>query len=116
MLLEGAQLVRPEHLDLVEPAAQPREGLVPQLVDPHPRVIRVGRLGHQAAPPQHPQVSAHRRSAHRERLGQLARSPRLLAQQIDHATARRICQRRQRPVDVAHAAGGLRTRSLNHQW
>jgi hypothetical protein len=101
---EGAELVGPERLDLVQPGAQVGERLLAQPVDAGAGIGLVAGLLDEAAAAQDAEVAAHRRRAHRERGGELAGAVRARAQEIDHAAAGRIGQRREGGVDALHQA------------
>src|ERR1700733_13959184 len=88
--LEGAKLVAPEGLALLEPRAHPRERLRAEAVLAAARVVLAGRLLDQARPAQNAEVAARRRPAERQRRRDIARPARLLAEQPDHREARRI--------------------------
>src|SRR5262249_49716169 len=108
VLLERGQLIAPEGLDLLDPAAQRRKRLAPQAIDPHAGVvIGVGvLLLDQAGLAQDAQVPAHGRGADVERARQLAGAARSLAQQVDGATAGRVGERGEGAVERVglHAA------------
>ena len=100
MLLERAELIAPERLDLGEPRREVAERLGSQPVHAAARVgLLVARLLDEPAHPQHAQVSAHRGWTHPERVGELARAARLPAQQLDDAPPGRIGERRERAIE-----------------
>src|SRR5256885_12314429 len=80
MRFEGFELIGQEGLDLIEPAAQVSEGLTPQAVDANSGVLvgarRVSHLD-EAGAPQYAEVTAHRRPAQHQRVGQGTRATRL---------------------------------------
>lgn len=92
-----------------------RLGLEP--IDPDASVVALMFLADEARHAQDAQVAAHGRRAQAERLGELTGAARSLAQQLDGAAPRRIGERRQRAIEIAHAfAFGSRSRWENHQW
>src|SRR5262249_33476638 len=101
VILERFELHGPERLDLLEPIAQRGEPLGPEPIDAHTRVVVLRRLDDPALA-QHAEVAAHGRPARAERIRDVARAPRLAAEQIDHAPARRIGERDECLVEVGH--------------
>src|SRR5262249_23131317 len=69
---ERGELARPKRFDLLDPRAQRMERLEPKAVDAHARIVALMLLLHEARGPEDAQVAAHRRSAHLERVGELA--------------------------------------------
>jgi len=102
VLLEGAELLGPERLDLVEPGLQRDESIGSQPVDAAPGVVRERLDLDEPAVAQHPEVPAQRRSRHRNRVGQLARPAGLGAEQLDDPSPGGIGQRRERGVEIVY--------------
>jgi hypothetical protein len=92
MRSERLELVAPERFDLVEPAPKLGKALPAQSNHPHPRVAVEHVLLDEARMAQHSQVAAGGRTAHRERICELARLERSLAQELDDRTPCRIRQ------------------------
>ena len=57
---------------------------------------------------------AHRRATRTEPFGEIARVPRLLAQEIDHAAPCAIRKRAKRRVELIHDLS--RIRCMKYQW
>ena len=99
MLLERPELLGPERFDLVEPGLQRDERLRAQSIHPEASVF-VDELGlDEPALTQHPQVTAHRGTAHADARGQLACPLRPGSEKVDDRPPGRIRKRRERHVD-----------------
>lgn len=100
MLGKGAQLVRPERLDLIEPGPQGDKGLSPQPVNANPSIpISTDDLDEPTGT-QHPQMPAHGGPGHSHGIGKLPGPPRPDPQHVDNPPPRRVGERRQHPVQI----------------
>ena len=95
MRLERFELPAPKRLDPCEPIANRRESCGLQPVQAHASIAVRLVVGDQAAFSQHAQVATERRRAHVQRAGELTRTMRSVAQQVDDGEARRIAERRE---------------------
>ena len=99
--LERLELVIPHRLDILHPRPEPGERLGPELDDPGTGILLQDLLGDESRAPENPEVAAHRRPAHRQRLGHLTRALGLASQALDDGSAGRVGQRRQRAVQLS---------------
>src|SRR5688572_8324488 len=118
VLLERTELICPEAFHLLQPVAQRAKRLWLQAVHSNTSVIRLCLILHQTLRAEQPEMAAQRGGTDVQHAGKLARAPRRGAQEIDHRTARGICERRQRGVHFVHSVYCLPVfmRWLNHQW
>lgn len=98
------QLRDPVLLSLRQPGLQSPKTLRPQPVAASSPVLHAELDVNQPAGAQRPQVVAHRRPAHTDSLGDLARPQRPLAQQLHYPAAGRVSQRSERHINLIHVA------------
>jgi hypothetical protein len=100
--LEGAELVGPERLHLVKPRLQGNERLRAQPVHAKASVLVDPLLldFDEAAGPEHSQVPAHRRTAHRGSGGEFASPAGTLSEHFYHLAPGWVGQRSERSVKI----------------
>lgn len=77
--MKGVEAALPEHAVLREPLVHLDERLRTEAVDP---ALRLLAYLDQSGLPQHPQMPGHPRTGDRDRLGQLSRTRRMIAQDL----------------------------------
>src|SRR5205823_8062266 len=82
VVAERAELLGPERLDLVEPGLQRDQAVAAEPVHARSRVVLAHLHIYEAAGPQHAEMVAHGRPPHAGRLGEVARPPRPLAEEL----------------------------------
>src|SRR5262245_25937758 len=105
--MKGVEPAPPEHAVLLEPLVHLDQGLRTEAVDP---ALRVVTYVDQPGLPQHPQVPGHARTGDRERLGQLPRAGRMVAQDLQDRAPALVGQRVQHGIHGANVTHRLRTR------
>ena len=88
--MKGIEPVLPEHAVLREPLIHLDERLRTEAVDP---ALRLLAYVDQSGLTQHPQMPGHARTGDRERLGQLSRARRMIAQDPQNCSPALVCQR-----------------------
>lgn len=94
MPLERCELGIRRRVQLVEPVPQRRDRLRPQPEDPRPRIVGWTLVGDDSRAQQDTEVPAHRRAGRAGPSGELARTTRTRAQELNHTLAGGIRKRR----------------------
>jgi len=105
--MKGVEPALPEHAVLREPLVHLDQRLRTEAVDP---TLRFPAYLDQSGLAQHPQMPGHARTGDRDRLGQLSRARRMIAQDLQNRSPALVRQRVQHRIHDANVTDRVRTR------
>src|SRR3954454_1884613 len=109
--MKGVEPALPEHAVLREPLVHLDERLRTEAVDP---ALRLRAYVDQPGLPQHPQMPRHARTGDRDRLRQLPRARRVIAQDLQHRSPALVRQGVQHRIHTPNVTDRVRIRKVTY--